>query len=461
MKGSTYKRCSCPPAYDTKGRRKSCPKRHGSWTFVAELDPGPGGKRRQLKRGGFRTQAEAATALGEVLAEVETGQYRDDGRLTIEAYLRSWLLDKLAAGLRPTTGRSYRQHVEDYLVPHLGHLRLGELRPAHVSRMLRELAASNETRARTIGPATLRRVHATLRSALADAVRSELVRRNAATDASVPKAERPKVRPWEAEELGAFLDAAGAHRLGALFELVALAGLRRGEACGIRWPDVDLERGVLVVRQQVVQLDGGVEPAACPYCRRGHRGLAFGQPKTASGDARRVDLGERAVGSLLAHRLAQDTERASWGSAYDDHGLVFAREDGSPLPPELVTKTFGRLVAEAGLRPVRLHDLRHGRASLMLAAGVPIAVVSKMLGHSSITITSDTYSHLLEGVGRAAADAADALVPRRRDQSVTSPAPDTTAAPHLEGEGPGQEGGPPGDRTLNPRIKSPLLCQLS
>jgi len=450
VNGSTFKRCSCPATYDARGRRKACSTRHGSWYYVAELDAGPGGARRQLKRGGFRTQADAAAALAEVLAEVEAGQYHDDGRMTVAAYLRGWLEDKLAAGLRPTTARSYRQHIEDYLVPYLGHHRLGDLRPVHVSRMLSDVAKSNATRARKIGPTTIRRVHATLRSALTDAVRHELVRRNAAKDARVPKAVRPKVHPWEPVELGAFLDHAAAHRLGSFFELVALAGLRRGEALGLRWSDVDLERGFLVVRQQVVQLDADLDPEPCPSCGQAHRGLAFGAPKTASGEARRVDLGDRGIGTLLAHRLVQDAERAVLGVAYVDHGLVFARETGAPIAPESATKTFGRLVIEARLRPVRLHDLRHGRASLMLAAGVPLAVVSKMLGHLSITITSDTYSHLLEGVGRAAADAADALVPIRRtapqlrDQSVTTTPLETTQRPRLEDESAGQKRAPRG-----------------
>lgn len=195
-----------------------------------------------------------------------------------------------------------------------------------------------------------------------------------------------------------------------------MTGLRRGEACGLRWVDVDLQRGALWVRQQVVQL--------------GHE-LVVGPPKTASGEDRRVDLDEQTVGTLLAHRLAQDAERATWGAAWVETGLVFTREDGSGWHPETVTKRFIALATEAGVRPVRLHDLRHGQASLMLAAGVPLAIVSKRLGHSSITITSDTYSHLLDGVGRQAAEAAAGLVPRDRsprlcDQSVTTRAPETT-----------------------------------
>ena len=166
-----------------------------------------------------------------------------------------------------------------------------------------------------------------------------------------------------------------------------------------------------------------------------HTGLAFGRSKTASGEDRVVDLDRGTVGVLLAHRLAQDGERTAWGSADVDHGLVFAREDGQPIPPERVTKRFTQLVGEAGVRRVRLHDLRHGAASLRLAAGVDIAVVSKQLGYPSVAITADTYSHLLEGVGRDAAERAMTLVPRdrdqvryrpddSRDQSVTDPIPE-------------------------------------
>ena len=156
------------------------------------------------------------------------------------------------------------------------------------------------------GPSTVRRVHATLRSALSDAKRRRLVSYNAAVDVALPKAARPtrpKVQPWEPAELGRFLDHAAGDRLGVLFEVMAASGLRRGEACGLRWADVDLERGRLVVRQQVVVI--------------GHE-LMTGPPKTASGDARVVDLDDGTVGALLGHRLAQDAERAEWGQAWRD-----------------------------------------------------------------------------------------------------------------------------------------------
>ena len=156
------------------------------------------------------------------------------------------------------------------------------------------------------------------------------------------------------------------------------------------------------------------QPSAiqCPFCGADHAALAFGAPKTASGENRVVDLDSGTVSVLNVQRHDQDRERAQWGLAYDEHGLVFTRRGGSPLPQESVSTAFAQLAAEADLRHVRLHDLRHGQASLMLTAGVPLALVSKRLGHSSIAITSDTYTHLLEGVGRDAAESAAALVVR-------------------------------------------------
>ncbi|MBH0120566.1 Arm DNA-binding domain-containing protein, partial [Rhodococcus sp. CX] len=298
MKGSIYKRCTCPVERDSKGRRKACKKAHGSWTFVADLGIDPAtGKRRQIRKSGFRTSDDAQEELNKFLTSVATGQAAHDNRLTVGDYLRQWLETKEAAGIRPTTLRSYRQHIDAYLIPHLGRLRLGDLRATHVEKMLHDIAQppakpkSDEKIAKgkrrnpkTLSPATVRRVHATLRSALTSAKRKHLVGHNAAENLELPRAVRPKVVPWEPEELGKFLDHAATDRLGALYEVMAMTGLRRGEAAGLRWDDVDLTRGVITVRQQIVEVDGtGVE---CPFCRGEHRQYRFGRPKTASGEHR-------------------------------------------------------------------------------------------------------------------------------------------------------------------------------
>jgi integrase len=395
--GTVFKRCSCPPVLDSSGRRRNCAKRHGSWFFVHDVHD-PSGKRRQVRRGGYETAADARAALQTSLRATGQGvRVHDQRRLTVASYLEAWLERKTATGrFRPSTALHTAHHLRDHWIPLLGHYRLADLTVDDVDRALASVRRQG-TRKQRLSPSSVRRIHATLRSALNDAVRRRVIPYNPAALAELEPTRRPKVRPWEPEELGAFLDHAAGHRLGVLFEVLAMTGLRRGEVVGLRWGDVSLEKRVLWVRQAVVQV--GYE-------------TVVGQPKTSSGEDRRVDLDAATAGSLIAHRLQQDVERAAFGAAYEDHGLVFAREDGSYLKPEVVSKAFQALVAETRLRRVRLHDLRHGQASIMLAAGVDMTVVSKRLGHSGIRITSDTYTHLLEGVGRQAAEAAAALVPR-------------------------------------------------
>ncbi|SNS40259.1 Site-specific recombinase XerD [Rhodococcoides kyotonense] len=477
MKGSVSKRCKCPIEYDARGRRKSCRKPHGSWTFLVDIGIDPEtGKRQQVRKSGYRTSDEAEAELAKFLVTVGNGQVSHDRQLTVEAYLLSFLEAKKAAGMRPTALRSYTQHVHSYLIPHLGRLRLGDLRGHHIEKMLQALAEPpsapavgakiSKGKRRNPKPrsaATIRRIHATLRSALTSAQAKHLVPFNAAKNLELPKARRPKVKPWEVDELGTFLDHVSGERLGPLFEVSAMTGLRRGEMCGLRWDDVDLINKVITVRQQLVEVDGtGIE---CDYCHGEHRQFQFGKPKTESGEDRVVDLDEQTAGVLLAHRFAQDAERMAWGSGYSDHGLIFAREDGTPIPPQSVTERFKKVCRTLGLREIRLHDLRHGQASLLLAADVPLAVVSKRLGHSSIAITADTYSHLLKGVGSKAAEAAAGLVPRKprdqalqetvRDHSVTTSGDLEASDTASDQELPGQDGAPSRTRTYDLRIKSP------
>ncbi|WP_395729642.1 tyrosine-type recombinase/integrase [Nakamurella sp.] len=292
--------------------------------------------------------------------------------------------------LRASTLRMYRRYVTEDISPALGRYRLSDLHPQVVDEFVAGLLADGR------GKVTVRRIHATLSSALTSARKLRLIAVNPAADVELPDGTRRKVRPWEPAELGTFLGVAAEHRLGALFEVAAFTGLRRGELCALRWSDVDLVNQVITVRTQLVHT--------------GSQRLE-GKPKTRSGEDRRLDIGSRVVGALLAHQLAQQSEREAAGTAYQDNDRVFCREDGADLDPDNVSRIFRRLVAKAELRPVRLHDVRHGAASLMLASGTDIAVVSKRLGHSTLSLTADTYSHLIGGIGRQAADAAEAIVP--------------------------------------------------
>lgn len=383
------------------------------------------GKRRRVRRGGFRTEAEA----GKVLAALLTGaglasRSATIGELTVASWLEHWLREKSKAGaasaagrkVRPTTTRAYRSHLDLYLIPALGTLPLTKLTDAHISAMFELIHAANTEKKRPMSAATMSRIFATLRAALNEAVRRHHIPANPCksvelVSAARPKpvvwteervaawkagGSRPKVAVWTPEQTGAFLDTAADDRLYALYHLIAFRGLRRGEAVGLAWSEVSLAGATVTVSWQVVQLGWDT---------------IEGAPKSdASG--RVVALDRATVDVLRAHREQQQREREEAGEAWVDTGRVFTRVDGTGLHPDYVTTHFARLAKRAGLPPIRLHDLRHGAATLALAGGANLKVVQEMLGHASIAITADTYTSVLPEVARAAAEAAAALVPR-------------------------------------------------
>ncbi len=497
MRGHTFKRCPCGPLRDANGVRVNCTKRHGTWNYVHELPPDASGRRRQVKRGGFATEREARTALNEALGSLHQGAFIGPSRQTVGEYLDQWLAGK--GQLRASTRRSYQEHLDLYLRPGLGHVKLTDLREHDIERLYAAMgqlgrpnpapsheldrlhAARTATQlTRPLTAARIRRVHATLRSALGSALKRRLIGHNPAshvelaagrrpravvwTDDQVKAFERTGVRPavavWTAAQAGAFLDKAAEHRLYPMFHLIAYRGLRRGEAVGLRWQDVDLDAGLVRITQQVVQLGWATE---------------IGDPKTDSG-SRTISIDRLTVATLRRWRATQAGERQEWGSAWQDSGLVFTREDGSQLHPDTASSVFERLHREGGLPPIRLHDLRHTAASLALAAGVPLKVVSEQLGHSSLAITADTYTSVLPAVAAAAAEAVAGAIPRNsaarrtaaplpvrcqidpQEDDMTTIDPRNATKPLVRGL---PMGAPPGTRTPNPRIKSPLLCQLS
>ncbi len=492
MKGATFKRCLCERPVDASGRRSPCRINHGSWYFQHELPMKPDGTRSQHRVGGFATQREAREAMHASLAAFSRGERVAPSRLTVQAYLAQWLDGK--SGLRSSTRRSYNENIDLYLVPALGFLRLSDLADTDIERMYaamrrlgssgavgpdlvlsRLLAARHGGVPRPLSAARLRRVHATLQSALNSAVRRGLLGVNPARHLELaggrrPRAEvwteqrveswrrtgrRPAVAVWTAEQTGRFLDTAAPERLYPLFHLIAYRGLRRGEAVGLRWLDVDLEHRSLRVAQQVVQLGWATE---------------IGAPKTDSGE-RTISLDAATVAVLADWRDRQVRHRDGWRADWVESGLVFTRENGAPLHPDLATDAFARVLRTAGLPPIRLHDLRHTAASLALQAGVPMKVVSEQLGHSSLAITADTYTSVLPVVARAAAEAVAQVIPRGVRQDVAmrrlrDPGPIRAQSPLQRGSTHAtdnttasitarQRGGPRGDRTHNPRIKSP------
>lgn len=306
---------------------------------------------------------------------------------TVEAYLCEWLNAKKS--LRPSTRASYASHIKLYLVPYLGHLELGVLRAEHIDQMFTKLAVEAEAKGRPISPGTLRRIRATLTSALNTAVRRSLIPGNPARTVELPAERRTHMTVWTPEEFGKFLALTADDPLHLLYRLLGLRGLRRGEVVGLRWADIDLERHCLRIAQSRVRV-GGHTVAGPPKSAAGARVVAID-----ADTALRLDERRRATpGTGHQHRIGSPI-------ASD---LVFTTPTGEPLDPTYVSRHFDRLVARHGLPRIRLHDLRHTSASIGLEAGETLLEVSRRLGHSSITVTADIYSHVSPTVARDSAE---------------------------------------------------------
>jgi integrase len=352
-------------------------------------------ERRRQTKAGFASRKEARAAMNAVLAAVAQRTYVPATQLSVAQFLTGEWLPAIKSTVRLTTYRSYVQHVEWHIVPHLGEVPLQSLCGAQINGLYATLAASGR-RGGTSGLSalTIRHVHAVLHRALKDAVRWGVLARNPIAAADPPRLSRGReMRTWSAEQLEAFLTFTEQDRLHALWQLLALSGMRRGEACGLRWCDCDLEQGRIAVRRALV-------PVA--------RTVLVSEPKTARG-RRSIALDERTVAVLQAHAEQQSAEREA-ATKWIETGLVFTGGDGQALPPNSVSRCFARVVKKAGLPGIRLHDLRHTHATLALRAGIHPKVVSERLGHATVAITLDTYSHAIPALEEEAASRIAGLV---------------------------------------------------
>ncbi|MGH8983939.1 MAG: tyrosine-type recombinase/integrase [Acidimicrobiia bacterium] len=359
------------------------------------VDPATGKEHRRWYPAGTR-RGDAEKLVTELVKRMNDGAYRPPEKTTLASYLTNKWLPAQRSQLRPSTFDSYRRTIELHVLPAIGNVPLAKLAPEDLDALYARLLESGRRNASGAGaglsPTSVRYVHRIVRKALGDALRKGTIPRNPATLADPPKAgarEEPgkQMRVWTAAQLQSFLKHAGPERLGPAYFLAANTGMRRGEVLGLRWDDVDLASKRIHVCQAITSV---------AY----HLRIADVKTNAAR---RTIDIDGPVVRVLQAWRRRLAEERLLVGPAYEDGRLVFPRPDGSPIHPELFSRTFDRLVAGAGLPAIRLHDLRHTHATLLLKAGVPAKVVSERLGHASPGFTLNVYQWVLPGMQAEAA----------------------------------------------------------
>jgi integrase len=335
---------------------------------------------------GFRTKKEAEKFLAEKVAEITQGKYTEPSKELYADYLNTWLEDKKMQ-VRPSTWRTYDWLARCYVIPNLGKLELSKIKPPTLQRFYHQL----QNREEPLSARSVIQVHLLIKQSLDRAVKWGMIPNNPAAAVDPPRYRKKEMEVWSEDEVRRFLEVAESHRLFAAFHLAVTTGMRRGEILGLRWIDIDFEKRTLSISQALAETANGI---------------VLQEPKTSSGK-RSIALSQSTIDVLMKHKRSQAAEKLRAGTMYRDHGLVFASTVGTPISPRNFTRVWYTLREKAGVKPINFHSIRHTHATLMLKQGIHPKIVSERLGHSNISITLDTYSHVIPGLQQAAIDRFD------------------------------------------------------
>ena len=382
----------------TAGRRGSITRDPSRGTYTVAVDVAvAGGPRRQIKRRGYPSRKLAQAALTGVLAELDRERYViTDRSVSLSSYALEVFLPALEVkGLRESTRESYQRNLIVHVLPVLGFRPLCEVTTSELDRLYADLLRG--ARRSKLSPRSVRYIHTLLLGLFGHAVRKGTLATNPCTNADVPSPKAARSREmstWTAPQLARFLTSLEGDAFRAPLFLLATTGMRRGEALGLQWRDVRLDDGQLDIRRSLGLVAGK---------------LVVGDPKTVKG-RRTVSLDPPTVTVLREHRTEQLRQRLLMGSAYVDQDYVFAQPDGNALNPTRFQRVFHRRTEAAGVPRIRLHDLRHTWATLALQAGINPKVVQERIGHASVAITLDLYTHVDRAQHDAAARGSDRAV---------------------------------------------------
>lgn len=336
----------------------------------------------------FKTKSDAQTWLRQMQAELEHGFDYQGSKTLLRNFLKDWL-DTCRAALRPKTAYDYDRILHRHVIPQLGDEPLKDLTPLRIERFYTRLVEAG------VGARTVHLVHSILHRALEKAVLFGLLTHNPSAHATLPRYKQAEMNVLDEMQVNQFLVTAIGSPFEALYHLAVKTGMRQGELLGLKWSDLQWGSGRLNIRRQLQDVRG--------------QGCIFQEPKTRSG-RRTIQLGEGTLHALRLHRERQRLQMAVAGQRWQDNDLIFPSSVGTPLNPSNLRLDFNRVIKLAGVPKVRFHDLRHTAASLMLNNGIPVIVVSKILGHSKPSITLDIYGHLYNEMQGEASRLMDELV---------------------------------------------------
>jgi len=349
------------------------PERKGGKQWVAQIILENGRTRQRY----FKTQEEADIALNEMLYEQRRGMLATGPNQTLKQHLENWLENIQKHAVRINHYINTRTIIRKHILPKLGHIQLRQLNEQHIQSLYAQKLDEKKS------AKTIHHIHDVLHKALAQAVTWRLVVRNVCDGVTLPRLSRYEYPVLTEEQAQKLLEVMRGHRFEVLLALALKTGMRHGELLSLHWQDINFERGTLQVRRSVSRVRG--------------QGYKVFEPKTPRG-RRMLTLPLFVLDMLKQHRVIQEEVKQKAGSQWQDHDLVFCNQYGSFLRPDRVRKQFQKLLAEAGLPYMRVHDLRHSAATLLISMGVPVKVVQEILGHSNISTTLNIYSHVLPGM---------------------------------------------------------------